>query len=96
LFAPSIAVTAHVLKHRFQIGQPLLGQGETGAQLGHRLDRGRKRVDPRQFGLVLVIAAIFRTAREEPTRDCASEYCLAAPCEPRAVLSLLLPSISGM
>jgi hypothetical protein len=49
LFAPSIAVTSDVLKHRFQLGQPLLGQGETGAQLGHGLNRGRERVDTRRL-----------------------------------------------
>jgi hypothetical protein len=62
LFAPSIAVTSHVLKHRFQIGQPLLGQGETGAQLGHSLDRNRERVDTRQLGGVNVVTAVFLTA----------------------------------
>jgi hypothetical protein len=50
-------------------------------QLGHRLDRSRERVDPRRLGAVRT--AVFRTAREEPARDCASEYCLAAPCQPR-------------
>src|SRR5215813_5156863 len=83
LFAPSIAVTSHVLKHRFQIGQPLLGKGETGAQIGPGLDRSGERVDTRRLGAVHVLAVVFLTAREEATRDCASEYRLAAPCQPR-------------
>src|SRR5215469_4637046 len=59
LFAPSIAVASHVLKHRFQLGQPLVGQGETGAQLGYGLDRSRERVDTRRLVLILGNAVFF-------------------------------------
>jgi len=31
------------------------------------------------------MTAVFLTAREEATRDCASEYRLAAPCQPRCL-----------
>jgi len=62
-----------LLKHRFQLGQPLLGDGETAAQLCHRLDRSRERVDTRPLDAIPVRPAVFLTAREEPTRDCESE-----------------------
>src|SRR5262249_10632922 len=100
LFAPSIAVTSHVLKQRFQIAQPLLGQGETGAQLGHGLDRSRERVHTRRLGAVHVMTAVFLATREEQTRDRASEYRLAASrqprCLPQRVSRHVTPSILGV
>src|SRR5262249_12538766 len=78
------AVTWHVLKRGFQLGQPFLGQSNTGAQLGRGLDRSGEWVDTRRLGGVHAMIAIFLTARE-PTGDCASEYCLAARCQPRCL-----------
>jgi hypothetical protein len=80
LFAPSIPVTSNVLKHHFQLGQPLFSQGETGAQLGHGLDRSRERVDTRRLGAV--------PAREEPTRDRASAFAMRGD-EERGVQTIL-------
>src|SRR5262249_11831403 len=77
LLAPSVAVTSHVLNHRFQLGQALLGQGETGPQLCRRLDRSREWVDTRRFRPLNFRRAVFLTAREDPARDYASEYRLA-------------------
>src|SRR5262249_3570419 len=57
--APSFAVTSHVLKHSFQFGQPLLGQGKTGAQLGRCFDGSRERVDSRRLGAINVSTAAF-------------------------------------
>jgi hypothetical protein len=84
LFAPSIAVTSHVREHRFQLGQPLLGQSEAAVQFCPRLDRSRQWID--SLGAVNVGTTVSFTASEEPTRDCASEYRLALPCQPRCLL----------
>jgi hypothetical protein len=50
LLAPSVAVTSHVLKHRFQLGQALIGESETSSQLCRRFDRSGEWVDARRLG----------------------------------------------
>src|SRR5262249_58794809 len=70
---------------RFQLGQPLLGQSKASAQLCRRLDRGRELVDALGLCALNARTAVFLTAREDPTRDCASEYRLAAACQPRCL-----------
>jgi hypothetical protein len=59
-----------------------LNSDKRSSARANRLDRSRERIDTRHLGAVTVRTVLFLTAREEPTRDCASEYRPAVPCEP--------------